>query len=274
MDLGVFSRTYETGDLTETYRRMTAHGIRHTQFNLSNAGLPTLPQTMGERKIEEILALTTEYGITLDALSGTFNMIDADEEERKRGCAQFKTQCEIARSLGIPIVSICTGSKNRRSKWEWHDDNLKPSSWDDLLRSTDMILRYAEDNGIVLGVEPEASNIINTPARARAYLDTVGSPHLKIIMDGANLFSPERVADMDRVLTEAFDLLGRDIALVHAKDFSFDGSLSFVAAGQGVLDYKLYISLLKQSGYDGPVEMHGLSEAQVPESRRFLEELL
>jgi len=273
MELGIFSRTYETGNLDETYRRMTSHDIFHTQFNLSNAGLPTLPETMDERKTEEILALTRRYRITLDALSGTFNMIDPDEDARKRGLAQFRTQCEIARNLGIPIVSLCTGSKNRESKWKWHENNLKPSSWDDLMRSTEIILPYAQDNGIILGVEPEVSNIVNSPEKARAYLDAVRDSHLKIIMDGANLFRPEQTTDMDRILAEAFDLLGKDIVLAHAKDFVIDESLSFVAAGQGVLNFKQYFALLKGCGYDGVVEMHGLNEAQVPASRCFLEEL-
>ncbi len=274
MEIGVFSKTYETSDLRDTYRRMTGQGIYHTQFNLANAGLVTLPENIRDEDIEHIRKLTEEFGITIDAITGTFNMIDLDEEARRKGCSQLAVQCRIARELNIPVVSLCTGSKNPESKWKWHDDNLKRSSWDDLMRSTEAVLKYAEDNHVYLGVETEASNIINTPARARKYLDTVGSPWLKIIMDGANLFRPRQVPDMRNVLSEAFDLLGGDIVLAHAKDFSLDGTLSFVAAGQGILDFPYYIGLLKKSGYDGALIMHGLSEQQVPESMRFLEGML
>ena len=76
-EIGIFSRTYEIGDLEETYRRMTANGITHTQFNLSNAGLPSLPEHVAETKLEEIRTLTAKYNIHLDALSGTFNMMSA-----------------------------------------------------------------------------------------------------------------------------------------------------------------------------------------------------
>lgn len=274
MEIGVFSKTYETSDLRDTYRRMTGQGIYHTQFNLANAGLATLPEDIRDEDIEQIRKLTEEFRITIDAITGTFNMIDPDEEARRRGCGQFAVQCRIARELNIPVVSLCTGSKNPESKWKWHDDNLKRSSWDDLMRSTEAVLKYAEDNHVYLGVETEASNIINTPARAREYLDTVDSPWLKIIMDGANLFRPRQVPDMRNVLAEAFDLLGGDIVLAHAKDFSLDGDLSFVAAGQGMLDFPCYIRLLEKSGYEGALIMHGLSEQQVPESMRFLEGML
>ncbi len=274
MELGIFSRTYETDNIEETCMRMKAERLVHTQFNLLNAGMPTLPEAFDEKKIEEIKEITGKYGILLDALSGTFNMIDPDKEARKAGCLQFETQCRIARMLNIPIVTLCTGSKNKQSKWSWHEDNEKQSSWDDLMRSTETILKYAEDNHIVLGVETEASNIIDTPEKARKYLDCIGSPNIKIIMDGANLFRKEQADDMPRILQEAFDILGKDIVLAHAKDFTAKEHMEFVAAGEGMLDFKLYIALLQRSGYRGALIMHGLSEAQIPGSRKFLEEII
>lgn len=274
IELGIFSRTYEVSDLRETYERMTKHGIYHTQFNLSNVGVATLPDRISDEKIEEILELTQKYGVAIDAITGTFNMIDPDIDARKKGITQFETQCQIAKELKIPIVTLCTGSKNRKSKWEWSDENLKESSWTDLLNTTEMILKYAEENHVVLGVETEASNVVNTPEKARKYLDTFHSENLKIIMDGANLFRPEQVPHMKEVLDEAFGLLGKDIVIAHAKDFAFDGDMTFVAAGQGILDFPYYIELLKKSGYQGSLIMHGLSEEQVPESCRFLREML
>ena len=138
------------------------------------------------------------------------------------------------------------------------------------MRSTEEILRYAEDNGITLGVETEASNIICTPEKARRYLDDVGSPNLKIIMDGANLFRPEQVPRMGSILEEAFDALGKDIVLAHAKDFSLGQDIDFVAAGEGELDFPLYIRLLKQCGYGGPLVLHGLAQSQIEKSVAFL----
>lgn len=274
MELGIFSRTYEVQNIKETYKRMKTHALRITQLNLSSAGLPTLPEKLDEQKIMEIKEISRQYGIQLVALSGTFNMIAPDESIRQQGCKQFETQCKIAKLLNIPIVTLCTGSRNPDSQWHWHDDNHKPEAWDDLRRSTETILRHAEDNGIILGVEPEVSNVVCTPKLARKYLDETGSEHLKIVMDGANLFRLSQVSEMEHVLREAFILLGKDIVLAHAKDFSVDKNLSFVPAGKGILDFKLYLQLLKQTGYDGPIVMHGLSEDQVPNSRDFLKGVL
>ena len=52
------------------------------------------------------------------------------------------------------------------------------------------------------------------------------------------------------------------------KDISFKGNTEFVAAGQGDLDFRLYIDLLKKTGYEGALIMHGLSEEQIPVSKK------
>ncbi len=272
---GIFTKTYAGTDLKETFSRMKGHGLSHTQLNLSSAGLPSLPNSIEEKQLEEILSLAKEYGIIMDALSGTFNMIDPDEDRRQKGCEQFRLQCEIASILQIPIITLCTGSRNRNSQWEWHDDNLTQDSWDTLMRSTDVIIQLAEAHHITLGVETEASNIINTPTQARRYLDCVGSPNLKIIMDGANLFLPHQIPQMKATLDKAFALLGKDIVLAHAKDLALkDDNIVFVAAGEGCLNFPYYVQLLKQYQYSGGLIMHGLSEAQTPGSCQFLKEVL
>lgn len=274
MIISVFSRTYEYSDLDETFSRLKNHGIAHTQLNFSNAGLPTLPEAVTDKDIDRILAAKDRYGLTFDALTGTFNMIDPDADARANGCRQFKVQCEAAAALGIPLVTLCTGSRSPKGKWTWDDSNLSEESWSDLLRSTEEILRYAEDNKIILGVETEASNVINTPERARKYLDCFASPNLKIVMDGANLFLPEQVPMMNKVLEDAFAILGKDIVSAHAKDLTLKKGISFVAAGSGELNFEYYILLLKKYGYDGPLIMHGLSEEQVPTSKSYLERLM
>lgn len=276
MELGIFSRTYEYSDPGESFGRMSAHGFSHTQLNLSNGGMPTLPERLDEGKLLELKRVMDAHGIKAHALSGTFNMIDPDSDAKERGIRQFKLQCEIAAMLQIPVVTLCTGSKNRKNKWAWHDDNLKESSWSELMESTGRILRFAEDSGVRLGVETEVANVICTAQRARRYLDEFKSPRLKIIMDGANLFTAENASRQRQVLDEAFSLLGEDIILAHAKDMrpAPDGEMQYMAPGLGALDFEYYLSLLTGIGYEGALIMHGLSEGEIPQSRKYLEALI
>jgi sugar phosphate isomerase/epimerase len=93
-------------------------------------------------------------------------------------------------------------------------------------------------------------------------------------MDGANLFPTGQLPQMKEILNEAFDLLGQDIVIAHAKDLGLDGEPGSVAAGKGFMDYDHYLSLLRSSGFAGPVILHGLQEHEVPASVAFLREKL
>src|SRR5205085_9742453 len=107
--------------------------------------------------------------------------------------------------------------------------------------------------------EPEVSNVVDSAVKARRLLDEVGSPRLKVVLDGANIFHAGELPQMERILREAVALLGPDIALAHAKDLSRDGEAGHEAAGHGLLDYDLYLSLLASAGYAGPLILHGLA---------------
>lgn len=274
MELGIFSKTYESSDIDVTFERMGADGLFCTNLNFANAGLPIMPEEYDGAALVRIAESAKTHGISVPSLTGTFNMIDPNGKAREKGIEQFENHCRMAAALGIPVISLCTGSKNPQSKWKWHNDNLLPESYLDLMHTTEKILAFAEEYDLVLGVEPEVSNIINSPRAADRYLKDAGSDRLKIIMDGANLFTAENVCRMRDVLDEAFELLGDRIVLAHAKDFSLSDGISFVAAGEGELDYTYYISLLKAASYDGALVMHGLSEKQVGRSRDFLRGLI
>lgn len=273
MNIGIFSRTF-SGSMEEVFSAIKENGLQYCQYNLLVSGLETMPDVVDEIRLEETKKCAREHGITLDALSGTFNMIAPDLQEREDGIRRFEVLCQIAELLEIPMISLCTGSKNPKSKWMWHDDNLKEESWADLLTTTERILPFAQKHHVVLGVETEASNVVNTPQKTRKYLDTFQTEHLKVIMDGANLFLPEQVPQMQEVLEEAFFLLGKDIVSAHAKDLSVTKDVDFVAAGEGELDFVTYVKLLRQYNYTGTLTLHGLSAQQVPGSVQFLKDVL
>ena len=135
-------------------------------------------------------------------------------------------------------------------------------------------LEIAEENQVVLAIEPEVSNVVDSARKGRLLLDEIRSPRLRVVMDGANLFHAGELPDMRRILEEAFELLGDEIILTHAKDLSADGAAGEEAAGTGLLDYDQYLSLLNAVGFEGPLVLHSLTEAQVPSSVAFVQEKL
>jgi sugar phosphate isomerase/epimerase len=154
--------------------------------------------------------------------------------------------------------------------WRRHPDNDRTEAWKDLLASLSEALAIADKYGLILAVEPEVSNVMDSAAKARRLLDELKSPRLKIISDPANLFHAGELPRMREILDEAFELLGPDIIIAHAKDLGRDGQAGHEAAGAGVLDYDHYLKLLRQIGFAGPLLLHGLAESEVNPRLAFL----
>src|SRR5206468_2393426 len=111
------------------------------------------------------------------------------------------------------IITLCTGTRDPDDMWRRHPDNDTPEAWQDLLASMHEAARIAEENNVTLAFEPEVANVVDSASKGRRLLDEVGSPGLKVVMDGANLFRAGELPRMREVLDEAFVLLGRDIVL-------------------------------------------------------------
>jgi sugar phosphate isomerase/epimerase len=249
---------------------VAAHGVHAVQFNLSCAGVEEIPDVIAPTLVATIRQEMAARGITMSAISGTFNMIHPDMAERQAGLRRLRTLAAACESLGTSVITLCTGTRNTESMWRSHPDNGSEDAWRDLVVSMHETAAIAEEYGVTMAFEPEVSNVIDSAQRARRLLDEIGSPYLKVVMDGANIFHQGELPHMTAILTEAFDLLGNDIALAHAKDLTEDGHAGNAAAGTGLLDYDLYVRLLHESGYTGALVLHGLSEAQTPGCIEFL----
>jgi hypothetical protein len=81
-------------------------------------------------------------------------------------------------------------------------------------------------------------------------LDEIGSPNLQILLDPVNLLNMENVDQREEVFAETIELLGKDVAMIHFKDFLLqdaDGQLAATGAGQGGMgDYRTILRFAKE----------------------------
>lgn len=270
MDIGIFSRTFPRPSVEEMMDAVVDYGLFAIQYNWPAGGPDDLPAEVAPEDVPRVRHACATRGINIAALSGTYNMVHPDPSVRTIGRDRLRKVIATAPGLGTRVVTLCTGSRDGTSMWRRHPDNDTDDAWRDLLASLEDALVAAEEYGVVLGVEPEVNNVISSPAKARALLDTVRSPHLGIIMDGANVFPAGGLTRQHEILDQAFDLLGDDIVSAHAKDISRDGDAGHEAAGTGLLDYDHFVKLLNQSPFDGALLLHSLTEAQAPGCIAFL----
>lgn len=274
MDIGIFSRTFVRPTVEQVFGAVVMHGLTAVQFNYKSAGLDELPTAIDDDVIAAVRTAAQMVSIDIASVSGTFNMVHPDASVRAAGLEGLRAVAASAPKLGCKVVTLCTGTRHAANMWRAHPDNESEAAWRDLLAVMEDALTIAADCDVVLGIEPEVSNVVSSPLKARRLLDELQSPHLGIIMDGANVFPAGTLDRQHEILDEAFDLLGDDIVLAHAKDIAQDGEAGHEAAGTGLLDYPHYISLLAQSTYRGPLILHSLTETQTPNAVTFVRDVI
>jgi sugar phosphate isomerase/epimerase len=274
MQIGILLGTFGRPTLAARLDAAKICGLDCVQVSLDCAGLPAMPDDISAGLAGEIRREAAARGITIAALQGTFNMSHPDAEHRQTGLRRLRVLARACHQVGTSRIHLCTGTRDRENMWRRHPDNDLPSAWRDMAACMREAAEIARQAGVILAFEPEVNNVVDSAAKARRLLDEIGSPHLKVTIDPANIFHTGELPRMSEILDEAFALVGKDIVLAHAKDLDHDGDAGHKAAGQGKLDYDRYLSLLHSSGFKGPLLLHGLSEAQVPGCVAFLREKL
>jgi sugar phosphate isomerase/epimerase len=242
---------------------------------MSCAGLSSLPDFIDPIIAKKIYQETQIRNIQISSVSGTFNMIHPDVDERQSGLERLRTLASACKDMGTSVITLCTGTRNPDNMWQKHPGNADNSAWRDLLETMEQALRIAQEYQVTLAFEPEPANVVANAEKGRRLLDEMKFNNLKVVMDAANLFEINTVEHMQETLDNAFYLLGHDIVIAHAKDIEIiNGELEFTAAGKGILDYDAYLNLLHDYQFKGALILHGLHEQQVPTSVDFLKQKL
>ncbi|HIA70187.1 TPA: sugar phosphate isomerase/epimerase [Candidatus Poribacteria bacterium] len=272
MQIGIMDGTIVRPTLSETLDAIVNYGIYCMQFGLGRVGLPELPEQIDAELCDQIRKEFDTRNVNMAAISGTFNMIHPDSQQRTDGLRRLRVLASACEKVGTSVITLCTGTRDSKSMWRRHPDNDSPEAWNDLVGTMHQALQIAKEYKITLAFEPEVANVVDSAQKARRLLDEMGSPYLKVVIDGANIFHAGELPRMREILDEAFVLLDEDIIIAHAKDLDHDGEAGHLAAGKGLLDYRHYLSLLDNLEFDVPLILHGLSETQVPECIDFLRE--
>lgn len=255
----VFSRTYPQRRVGDVLAAIHADGFLGAQMNLSSFGLDSLPETLDLAALAEGRAMAARQGVTLSALSGTYNMAHPDPAARAAMRPRFQNVLRAAGAIGAPIVTLCTGSRDAGNMWADHAENGSPQAWADLRAELDWALDQAADHGLILAIEPEPGNVVRDARAARQMLGEAGASHLKIILDAANLIGTGGLERQAEIVDAAIGLLGPDIVLAHAKDIDRSGRV--VAPGCGAIDLPGFAAKLRGAGFDGALIGHGFDAA-------------
>lgn len=189
------------------------------------------------------------------------NLAHPDPVELKKIQDKYLAHIRFAAHLGCGVVGTETGAPNAEYKFVpecWSEEALQI-----FIKGVKPVVKYAEQMGVLLAIEPVVRHIVSTPERARQVLDEIDSPNLRIILDPVNLLDIHNYQEQDDIFERAIRLLGKDVAVLHVKDFVVeDGKLISVPVGQGQCHWNKIMPYMKaQKPF-----MHGTLEDTRPEN--------
>ena len=189
--------------------------------------------------------LFDKYELDCAVLGCYLNLATPDAAQLKAAQEKYMANIRFAAHLGAGLVCTETGAPNVEYKFEeacWNEESLQI-----FIRNLRPVVKYAEQMGGLVAIEPVVRHIVCNPVRARRVLDEIGSPNLRIILDPVNLLEIYNYEKQDEIIDEAIELLGKDVAVLHVKDFAItDGRLVSVPVGQGQCHWDRIMPYMKK----------------------------
>lgn len=209
---------------------------------------------MTPERAREIAAIYRDAGIAIDALGVYATLIHPDAGERRAHLDYFEAMMKIGGHMGVRVFLSEMGHYHPPGPapavaYDWQDE-----VWSRALETGKELARIAEAQGATVLLEPIYRSLLASAKRTRLFLEEVGSRHVRAQLDPANLLE---VNDLE----EMFGQLKPWIGGLHAKDRKLHVTKG-VAAGQGDLDYRKFVTLAAQQAPGVPltIEYVGTSD--------------
>lgn len=190
-----------------------------------------------------------EQGLHVAVLSCYINPVLPDEKARLAEVDRFIERLRYCKRMNADMVGTETGRFSM-------DMSATPMTESEecyglLLDSFSRIAEAAEGLGVIVGVEGVFDHTLSSPEKMKRFLHDLASPAVEVILDAANLMSPETAKNpalQNAVIDKAFQYYGDRISVLHLKDCVFDqkGVQVCTPPGEGLICYDSLMRNLKQ----------------------------
>ena len=208
--------------------------------------------------VDGIIEILDSYEMEIPAL-GTgltfirfgFSFGDLEESNRKKAIDRIEKYIEFGQKTQSKVI---IGLIRGRYK---HDSNPSKERLN-IISSLKECCRMAENNGVELVFEPINRFEIdsyNTISQSKELIDEIGSDHLKLLIDSFHT----NLEEDPIYLWDKLKSISHDIGHVHLSDTTRRDP------GSGHFDFKKFLSVLKQTGYDQYVSLETIMKPSFEE---------
>ncbi|QEG00326.1 Inosose isomerase [Stieleria maiorica] len=225
----------------EAIRVCAEIGYDGVEFALMD-GWPTAPELLSDSERAEIRRQLRDLGLCVPSLLHSLPCLRSDQQHTEN-LERLKRAVELAHDLAPekpPVVQSIVAGKT--DQWEPSKQRLvdQLSDWAEVGRASQTVVCF----------KPHAAHAVHTPERAWWVHGQVASPWLKVVYDYSH-FSLEGLS-----LAESLKQLLPITAYVQIKDSrGTPAKHEYLLPGDGDTDYGELLSILKDSGYDGFVNV-------------------
>jgi sugar phosphate isomerase/epimerase len=203
-------------------------------------GYTTQLSVLDAAERRRIAQLLKEHHLELPAIAGHSPMIERDPDTAERHWASLTAAVDLAvdwaQDGAPPAVDTTVGGT--------------PEQWDELkslmIDRVGALVRYGEQRGVVIAIEPHVGSMLDTPARVLELLHTIDSPYLKLNFDISHFNV------MGIPIAESVGALAAHTVHTHVKDErGVVPNFEFLIPGEGEFDYVAYLHAMREHGYTG-----------------------
>lgn len=192
------------------------------------------------KKKNEFLELFASYDLKVKATCPTFgdlNLASPRPTVRRLTVEELKNQIKLARDIEAEIVTVVAGTR--------HFLGTMPIeiAWDYAKKGIIECARFAEDNGVIIGLEYAPYRFIEKAEQLKRMIEEVGLESVKAIFDTSNSCVRESPVS-------AIETLGNLITHVHLADNDCK-TYGKLPIGMGAVDFAAVAKALESIKFNG-----------------------
>ncbi|MEN6495580.1 MAG: sugar phosphate isomerase/epimerase family protein [Thermoguttaceae bacterium] len=184
-------------------------------------------------------------GVAIHSIGVYTNLIHPDAEERKANLAYFDAMMRIGANMGVHAFVTEAGHYHTNAPEPAVPLHFQESTWKQMVDTGKQLADLADRYKATILFEPFYRGFLATAKRMRLFLEDIGSPRVRALLDPANLLESNDLEEM-------FAQLGPWIDCLHAKDRKLHVDRG-VPAGQGDRDERQYVTLAAQRTPKAPL---------------------
>jgi sugar phosphate isomerase/epimerase len=199
-------------------------------------------QHLNDSDVARIRKTLDEHALATAAIASPIFKCELDDPAAQRDHVDYVRSCiGIAKALDTNIIRVFTFWKHGPSG----------PVWDRIKRQFAPAIPIAEDAGVILAVENEASTYCATAEETRRFVTEVDSPAVRLVWDPANeVHAEEGITPYP----DAYNLVKDLMVHFHVKDSARDhatGAARLAPVGEGDIDLVGQFRDLLSTGYEG-----------------------